>query len=190
MDYQEAKQPEPINLIALFDLDHVDVDRVSNLYNVKQSALWPPMDRLAMKHNFLAQKVSLVEWLYSAPVKECVCTYPKTMIWLMIYCYCVQVQKVWRTLIIHCLVPNCGIPGFPLVKSGKDDNDADYEIWFRNTHHAGMVRHFMHHALEAWDDFLPEFKGITNPTSKERDMQKYVEIFCQLGSALCAEFVN
>ena len=80
MDYQEAKQPEPINLIALFDLDHVDVDRVSNLYNVKQSALWPPMDRLAMKHNFLAQKVSLVEWLYSAPVKECVCTYPKTMI--------------------------------------------------------------------------------------------------------------
>jgi len=67
----------------------------------------------------------------------------------MIYCYCVQVQKVWRTLIIHCLVPNCGIPGFPLVKSGKDDNDADYEIWFRNTHHAGMVRHFMHHALEA-----------------------------------------
>ena len=80
--------------------------------------------------------------------------------------YCVQVQKVWRTLIIHCLVPKCGIPEFPLAKFGLYDNDADYEIWFRNTHNAGMVRPLMHHTLEAWDDFLPESEGITNPPSK------------------------
>jgi len=95
---------------------------------------------------------------------------------------------VWRTLLIQCLVPNCGIPEFPLAKFGMDDNDSGYEIWFRNTHHAGMVWHLMHHTLEAWDDLLPEFEGISNPTAKERDMLNYVEIFRPLGSALSAEF--
>jgi len=222
MDYQEAKGPEPINWIALFDFDHVDVDRVADLCNVKPKDLWPPMDRLAMKHDFLAQKVSLVEWLYSAPVKVCLRKYPKRIIRFMTYwaptchtlvlsstgcirifdhhhyivklqyttrcrthhtwvqypcqrarsgkhpdnSYCVQVQKVWRTLIIHCLVPKCGIPEFPLAKFGLYDNDADNEIWFRNTHNAGMVRPLMHHTLEAWDDFLPESEGITKPPSK------------------------
>jgi len=32
MDYQKAEQPEPINWIVLFDFDHVNVDRVSNLF--------------------------------------------------------------------------------------------------------------------------------------------------------------
>ena len=77
MDYQKAEQPEPINWIVLFDFDHVNVDRVSNLYNVKQCAMWPPMDRLAMKYDFLAKKVSLVEWLYSTPVNVCVRTHLK-----------------------------------------------------------------------------------------------------------------
>jgi len=45
MDYQEAELPDPINWIALFDFDHVDVDRVASLFNVKQNALWPPMER-------------------------------------------------------------------------------------------------------------------------------------------------
>jgi len=85
MDYQEAKGPEPINWIALFDFDHVDVDRVADLCNVKPKDLWPPMDRLAMKHDFLAQKVSLVEWLYSAPVKVCLRKYPKRIIRFMTY---------------------------------------------------------------------------------------------------------
>jgi len=76
MDYQEAKKPNPINWIALFDFVRVDVDRIATLFGVKQKALWPPMERSAMKHDFVAQKVSLVEWLYNAPQKVCVHTYP------------------------------------------------------------------------------------------------------------------
>ena len=76
MDYQEAEKPDPINWIALFDFDRVDVDRIATLFGVKQKALWPPMERSAMKHDFVAQKVSLVEWLYNAPQKVCVRTYP------------------------------------------------------------------------------------------------------------------
>jgi hypothetical protein len=74
MDYQEAEKPDPINWIALFDFDRVDVDRIATLFGVKQKALWPPMERSAMKHDFVAQKVSLVEWLYNAPQKVCVHT--------------------------------------------------------------------------------------------------------------------
>ena len=66
MEYQEAEKPDPINWIA----DRVDVDRIATLFGVKQKALWPPgMERSAMKHDFVAQKVSLVEWLYNAPQK-------------------------------------------------------------------------------------------------------------------------
>ena len=71
MDYQEAEKPDPINWIALFDFDRVDVDRIATLFAVKHKALWPPMERSAMKHDFVAQKVSLVEWLYNAPQKVC-----------------------------------------------------------------------------------------------------------------------
>jgi len=74
MDYQEAEKPDPINWIALFDFDRVDVDRIATLFAVKQKALWPPMERSAMRHDFVAQKVSLVEWLYNAPPKVCVHT--------------------------------------------------------------------------------------------------------------------
>ena len=95
---------------------------------------------------------------------------------------------MWRTLIIHCLVPNCGIPDFPLAKFGLGDDDAGYEIWFRNTHNAGMARHLMHHTLKAWDDLLPEFEGIAYPQAKEREMLNCVEIFLPLGSALSPKF--
>ena len=59
----------------LFDFDRVDVDRIATLFGVKQKALWPPMERSAMKYDFVAQKVSPVEWLYNAPQKVCVHTY-------------------------------------------------------------------------------------------------------------------
>lgn len=52
MDYQEAQAPDPINWIALFDFDHVDVDCVVNLYSVKEKDMWPPMNHLAMKLDF------------------------------------------------------------------------------------------------------------------------------------------
>ena len=52
-------------------------DRIVTLLGVKQKALWPSMERSAMKHYFVAQKVSLLEWLYNAPQKVCVRTYPK-----------------------------------------------------------------------------------------------------------------
>jgi len=39
MDYQEEKAPEPINWIALFDFDNLDMDRVVNLYSVKPKDL-------------------------------------------------------------------------------------------------------------------------------------------------------
>jgi len=51
-------------------------DRIVTLLGVKQKALWPPMERSAMKHYFVAQKVSLLEWLYNAPQKVCFRTYP------------------------------------------------------------------------------------------------------------------
>jgi len=51
MNYQEAEKPDPINWIALLDFDRVDVDRIATLFGVKQKALWPPMERLAMKHD-------------------------------------------------------------------------------------------------------------------------------------------
>jgi len=54
----------------------VDVDRVASLFGVKQNALWLPVERSAMKHYFVAQKVSLLEWLYSAHPKVRVRTYP------------------------------------------------------------------------------------------------------------------
>ena len=76
MDFQEAEKPDPINWISLFDFDRVDVDRIANLFGVRKNALWPPMERSAMKHDFVAQNVSLLEWLYNAPQKVCVCTYP------------------------------------------------------------------------------------------------------------------
>jgi len=60
----------------LFEFDHVDVDRVASLFGVKQNALWPSMERSAMKQDLVSQKVSLLEWLYSAPLKVCVRTYP------------------------------------------------------------------------------------------------------------------
>jgi len=60
--------------VTLFDFDRVDVDRIATLFGVKQKALWPPMERSAMKYDFVdfvAQEVSLVEWLYNAPQKVC-----------------------------------------------------------------------------------------------------------------------
>jgi len=88
---------------------------------------------------------------------------------------------------MHSLVPNCGVPEYPQSKFGLDDDDDDYKIWFCDTHNASMVRQLMRHSLEAWDDFLPLFEGLTNPTEKERVMLNYVEIFSPLGSALSAE---
>ena len=44
-------------------------NRIATLFAVKQKALWPPMERSAMKHDIVAQKVSLVEWLCYAPQK-------------------------------------------------------------------------------------------------------------------------
>ena len=76
MDYQEAEKRDPINWIVLFDFDRVNMDRIAILFGVKQKALWPRMERSAMKHDFVAQKVSLVDWLYNAPQKVCVRTYP------------------------------------------------------------------------------------------------------------------
>jgi len=102
--------------------------------------------------------------------------------------YCMQVQKVWRTLIIHSLVPNCGVPEYPLAKFGLDDDDDDDAIWFRNTYNAGMVRQLMQHTVEAWDDFLPVLEGLTKPPAKERVMLNYVEIFRPLSSASSAQF--
>ena len=32
MDYQEAEKPDPINWIALFDFDRVDVDRIATFF--------------------------------------------------------------------------------------------------------------------------------------------------------------
>jgi len=101
--------------------------------------------------------------------------------------YCVQVQKVWRTLILHFLMPSCRVPEYPQSKFGLNDNDDDYATWFRNTHHAGMVRQLMYHRLEAWDNCLPQFEGLTSPTEKERVMLNYEEIFRPLSSALSAE---
>jgi len=39
MDYQKAEKPNPINWIALFDFDRVDVDCLATLFGVKQKAL-------------------------------------------------------------------------------------------------------------------------------------------------------
>ena len=35
MDYQEAEKPNPINWIALFDFDRVDVDHIATLFGVE-----------------------------------------------------------------------------------------------------------------------------------------------------------
>jgi len=32
MDYQEVEKPDPINWIALFDFDRVDVDRIATFF--------------------------------------------------------------------------------------------------------------------------------------------------------------
>ena len=39
MDYQQTEKSDPINWIALFDFDRVDVDRIATLTGVKQKAL-------------------------------------------------------------------------------------------------------------------------------------------------------
>jgi len=104
--------------------------------------------------------------------------------------YCVQVQKGWRTLIIHSLVPNCKIFVFQNAKFGQDDDDADYEVWFRNKHYAGVVQQLMHHTLDTWDDCLPDLEGIKCCTAKEHTMLNYVEKFHPLGSPLSAEFAH
>jgi len=50
---------------------------------------------------------------------------------------------------------------------GHDDDDANYEVWFRNMHYAGMVQQLRHHTLDAQDDCLPDLEGITCSTAKE-----------------------
>ena len=56
-----------------------------------------------------------------------------------------QVQKVWRTPIIHSLVPNCQILEFQNAKFGQDADDDDWEVWFRNKHCASMWQQLMYH---------------------------------------------
>jgi len=55
IDYQETEDPEAINWIAMFDLKHVEVDRVASLYNVKQKDMWPLMQCSAMVDKFWQQ---------------------------------------------------------------------------------------------------------------------------------------
>ena len=97
---------------------------------------------------------------------------------------------MWRTLIIHSLVPNCKIFEFQNAKFGQDDDDVDYKVWFRDKRYAGMVQQLMHHTLDAWDDCLPDLEAITCCTVKEHAMLNYVEIFRPLGSPLSAEFAH
>ena len=60
-----------------------------------------------------------------------------------------QVQKVWRTVIIHSLMPNCQIPKYQNAKFGQD----------------------------AWDDYLPDLEPIECDADKEKAMFKYLEFF-------------
>jgi len=93
---------------------------------------------------------------------------------------------------MHSLVPTCGVPEYPQNKFGLDDNHDDYELWFRNTPHAVMelVRQLMLHSLEAWDDCLSEFAGLTSDSERERLMLSIVEGFRPLGSDLSAEVIR
>jgi len=84
----------------------------------------------------------------------------------------VQVQKVWRTVIIHSLVPNCQIPEFQNAMFGQDTDDEDWEVWFCNKHYAGMRQHLIHHTLNAWDDCLPDLEPIECDADKEKAMFK------------------
>jgi len=100
------------------------------------------------------------------------------------------VQKVWRTIIIHSLVPNCQIPEYQNAKFGQDTDDEDWEVWFRNKHHAGMRQQLIHHTLDAWDDCLPDLEPIDDDEDKEKAMFKYVQIFRPLPSPMQIEFAH
>jgi len=102
----------------------------------------------------------------------------------------VQVQKVWRTVIIHSLVPNCQIPEYQNAKFGQDTDDEDWEVWFRNKHHAGMRQQLRHHTLDAWDACLPDLEPIECEADKEKAMFKYVENFRPLPSPMQTEFAH
>jgi len=102
----------------------------------------------------------------------------------------VQVQKVWRTLIIHSLVPNCQILEFQNAEFGQDTDDDDWEVWFRNKHYAGMRQQLVHHTLDAWDACLPDLEPITCDADKEKAMFNYVEIFRPLPLPMQTEFAH
>ena len=102
----------------------------------------------------------------------------------------VQVQKVWRTVIIHSLVPNCQIPEFHKAKLGQDTDDEDWKVWFRNKHYVGMPQQLIHHTFNAWEDCLPDFEPIECGADKEKDMLKYVEFFRPLPSPMQTEFTH
>jgi len=93
---------------------------------------------------------------------------------------------------MHSLVPTCGVPEYPQNKFGLDDNDDDYELWFRNTHHAVIVpvRQLLLHSLEAWNNCLSEFAGLTSDSERERVMLSILGGFRPLGSDLSAEVIR
>jgi len=97
---------------------------------------------------------------------------------------------VWRTVIIHSLVPNCQIPEFRNAKFGQDSDDEDWEVWFRNKHYAGMRQQLIHHTLNAWNDCLPDLEPIECDADKEKAMFKYMEIFRPLPSPMQTEFAH
>jgi len=80
---------------------------------------------------------------------------------------------MWRTSSCTPSCPPAEFPQskffeYPQSKFGLDNNDDGHALWFRNTHHAGMVRQLMHHSLEAWEDCLLEEEGITINQESER----------------------
>ena len=87
-------------------------------------------------------------------------------------------------------MPNCPIPEYQNAKFGQDTDDEDWEVWFRNKHHAGMRQQLIHHTLDAWDDCLPDLEPIDDDEDKEKAMFKYVQIFRPLPSPMQIEFAH
>jgi len=99
---------------------------------------------------------------------------------------CEQVRRIWRAFIVHSMVPTCRLPEHPNSEWGLDQDTPEFEIWFRNTHRAGMIRHLTHHGLEAFKDRLAD--AMEGDSDDEQDeMLQVVEMLRPLGSDLIAE---
>jgi len=96
-----------------------------------------------------------------------------------------QVHKIWRTFIVHTMVPTCRLPEVVNSEWGTDRDAPNFEIGFSNTHRAGMIRQLSHHSLEVWKEYTAV--GGDDSIDDQAEVLHLVEMLRPLGSDLDAE---